>query len=113
MNPKAFLLANGIHGDKAYADHTLLTVWHQLCLSTNLLDSHERPPRLHDLRHSFAVNALHHWYAEGANVQARLPHLATYLGHVHVRDSYWYLSAVPELLQLATLRLERNEKGAA
>ena len=45
------------------------------------------------------------WYQSDADVEARLPELATYLGHVHVRDSYWYLSAVPELLQLATLPL--------
>jgi len=43
MHPKAFLLANGIQGDKAYADHTLLTVWHRLCLSIHLVDSHGRP----------------------------------------------------------------------
>jgi hypothetical protein len=51
------------------------------------------------------------WYRINADLEARLPELATYLGHVHVRDTYWYLSAVPELLKLATLRLERAEKG--
>jgi hypothetical protein len=45
-------------------------------------------------------------------VEVHLPELATYLGHVHVRDSYWYLSATPELLKLATLRMQRSEKGA-
>jgi len=68
-------------------------------------------PRVHDLRHYFAIRTLLNWYQADADVEARLPELATYLGHVHVRDSYWYLSAVPELLQLATLRLERAEKG--
>ena len=68
-------------------------------------------PRVHDLRHYFAIRTLLNWYQADADVEARLPELATYLGHVHVRDSYWYLSAVPELLQLATLRLERTEKG--
>jgi integrase/recombinase XerD len=70
-------------------------------------------PRVHDLRHYFAIRTLLNWYQADADVEARLPELATYLGHVHVRDSYWYLSAVPELLQLATLRLERAEKGVA
>jgi integrase/recombinase XerD len=69
-------------------------------------------PRIHDLRHFFAVQTLLKWYRTGADVEARLPQLATYLGHVHVRDSYWYLSATPELLKLATLRLERSQKGA-
>jgi integrase/recombinase XerD len=70
-----------------------------------------RGPRIHDLRHYFAVRTLLNWYRAGADVEAHLPELATYLGHVHVRDSYWYLSATPELLKLATLRLERAGKG--
>ena len=70
-----------------------------------------RGPRIHDLRHYFAVRALLNWYRAGADVEARLPELATYLGHVHARETYWYLSAVPELLQLATLRWERAGKG--
>ena len=72
-----------------------------------------RGPRVHDLRHYFAIRTLLNWYRSNADVEARLPELATYLGHVHVRDCYWYLSAVPELLKLATLRWERAEKGAA
>jgi len=70
-----------------------------------------RGPRIHDLRHYFAIRTLLNWYRADADVEAHLPELATYLGHVHVRDSYWYLSATPELLKLATLRLERAEKG--
>jgi integrase/recombinase XerD len=68
-------------------------------------------PRVHDLRHYFAIRTLLNWYRSNADVEARLPELTTYLGHVHVRDSYWYLSAVPELLKLATMRWERAEKG--
>jgi integrase/recombinase XerD len=68
-------------------------------------------PRVHDLRHYFAIRTLLNWYRASADVEAHLPELATYLGHVHVRDTYWYLSAVPELLKLATLRLERTAKG--
>lgn len=72
---------------------------------------HRCGPRIHDLRHYFAVRTLLNWYRTGADVEAHLPELATYLGHVHVRDSYWYLSATPELLKLATLRLQRGQKG--
>jgi integrase/recombinase XerD len=71
-----------------------------------------RGPRIHDLRHYFAIRTLLNWYRTDADVDAHLPELATYLGHVHVRDSYWYLSATPELLKLATLRMQRTEKGA-
>lgn len=67
-----------------------------------------RGPRLHDLRHTFAVQTVLDWYRSGANVERCLPTLATYLGHVHVTDTYWYLSAVPELLALASARLEEG-----
>jgi integrase/recombinase XerD len=56
------------------------------------------PPRLHDLRHTLAVRTLLRWYREGADVQARLPVLATYLGHLNPVYTYYYLSAAPELL---------------
>ena len=62
-------------------------------------------PRLHDMRHRFAARTLVDWYRAGVNVEQRLPYLATYLGHVHVNETYWYLEAVPELLELATQRL--------
>ena len=49
------------------------------------------------------------WYRDGLDVEGELPKLSTYLGHVHVSDTYWYLEAVPELLQLATDRLIQRE----
>jgi len=66
-----------------------------------------RRPRLHDLRHSFTVATLLDWYRDGGDVQARLPLLSTWLGHVDPKSTYWYLQAVPELLTLAAGRLER------
>jgi integrase/recombinase XerD len=68
-------------------------------------------PRIHDLRHYFAVRTLLNWYRSDADVDVHLPELATFLGHAHVTDTYWYISAVPELLALATHRWERAEKG--
>ncbi len=65
-----------------------------------------RPPRLHDLRHSFTVATLLDWYRDGGDVQARLPLLSTWLGHVDPKSTYWYLQAVPQLLALAAGRLE-------
>jgi integrase/recombinase XerD len=64
-----------------------------------------RGPRLHGLRHRFAIQTLLRWYASNADVEAHLPELATFLGHADVSGTYWYLSATPELLQLATERL--------
>ena len=68
-----------------------------------------RRPRLRDLRHSFAIKTLERWYREEADVYARLPALSTYLGHVCPSDTYWYLSATPELLRLAARRLEHAQ----
>jgi integrase len=65
-------------------------------------------PRLHDLRHRFAVTTLLNWYRSGVDVEQRLPLLSTYLGHAHVTDTYWYLSAIPELLALTKDRLEKR-----
>ncbi len=68
-------------------------------------------PRIHDLRHSFAVASLIDWHREGIDVAALLPVLSTYLGHVEPANTYWYLSAVPELMQQAATRLEQHTAG--
>ncbi|MCZ2404760.1 tyrosine-type recombinase/integrase [Paenarthrobacter sp. Z7-10] len=65
-----------------------------------------RQPRMHDLRHTFAVNTLLGWYRDGANVAAKMPALSIYLGHSDPANTYWYLSAVPELLAHAAARLD-------
>lgn len=65
-----------------------------------------RRPRIHDLRHTFAVTTLLDWYRHDQDVAALLPRLSTYLGHREPRNTYWYLSAVPELLACAADRLE-------
>lgn len=67
-------------------------------------DSHG--PRLHDMRHAFATNTLVHWYKSDQDPERRLPILSAYLGHVHVADTQWYLSASPELMREAMRRLE-------
>ena len=72
---------------------------------------HGRGPRLHDMRHRFAACTLLDWYRRGLDVERRLPFLSTYLGHVHVNETYWYLEAVPELLGLATQRLRDHGEG--
>lgn len=67
-------------------------------------DSHG--PRLHDLRHTFAVKTLLKWYQTGVDVERHMPELAAFLGHTHVNHTYWYISAVPELMRLANKRLD-------
>jgi integrase len=63
-------------------------------------------PRIHDLRHSYAVRTLVRWYRADEDVERLVPTLTTYLGHTHTRDTYWYLSASPELIGHAATRLE-------
>ena len=67
---------------------------------------HRKRPRPHDMRHSFAVHTLIDFYAAGERVDPKLPLLSTYLGHVNPSSTYWYMEAVPELLQLISARLE-------
>ena len=67
-------------------------------------------PRIHDLRHTFAVNTLIDWYRSGVDVAAWMPRLSTYLGHAAPAWTYWYLSATPELLSLAAARLDQSER---
>ena len=72
--------------------------------------SHGHGPRLHDMRHRFAACILVDWYRRGIDVERELPKLATYLGHTHINDTYWYIEAIPELLELATQRLENRRE---
>ncbi len=70
---------------------------------------HGKGPRLHDLRHRFAARTLLDWYRAGLDVEREIPKLATYLGHVHVNETYWYLEAIPELLALAAERVREQQ----
>lgn len=85
---------------------TSSVIFRQVLSSAGIPASNGRPPRLHDLRHTFAVNTMLEWYRDGGDVQERLPLLSTWLGHIDPDSTYWYLHAVPELLALAAGRLE-------
>ena len=83
------------------------TCFAQLCRQLGLAPTERgRRPSLHALRHAFALERLRCWYHEGADVQALLPHLSVYLGHVRPQESYWYLTATPELLGAAAARFQ-------
>jgi site-specific recombinase XerD len=74
-------------------------------------DGASEQPRLHDLRHTFAVHRLTAWYREGADVQRLVHHLSVYLGHAHLSGTQVYLTMTPDLLQRAGTRFERYARG--
>lgn len=100
-----FATSSGAPMDHAHVSRTFRQIANQAGVTAR---SAACRPRIHDLRHSFAVATLLDAYRSGDNVQALLPRLSTYMGHVKPKDTYWYLSAAPELLALAGERLERH-----
>jgi integrase/recombinase XerD len=70
-------------------------------------------PRPHDLRHAYAVRTLIAWHQQGVDIRREMPRLSTYLGHVYPSDTFWYLQAVPELLELAARDLDRLLGGGS
>lgn len=104
--PAFFVSERGTRLTDCNTRHTFALVSRQIGLRVPTPGRrHGRGPRLHDMRHRFAASTLVAWYRAGRDVERDLPKLATYLGHVHVNDTYWYLEAVPELLALAAARL--------
>jgi integrase/recombinase XerD len=95
------------------ARHTAENVFSRLRVRAGVVrpDGGRYQPRLHDLRHAFAVHRLVAWYRQGADVQRLLPQLATYLGHVHIAGAQRYLTLTPELLHEASQRFERYAQG--
>jgi integrase len=106
-----FVSERGVRITDCMARYTFAKLSQQLGLRSRA-KGHGRGPRLHDMRHRFAACTLIHWYRAGLDVERELPKLATYLGHVHINETYWYLEAVPELLQLATDRITGGGKAA-
>ncbi len=108
MEPEAFLMWSRHHSPEVYSAETLGSIWHQLCASARVLNPQGHPPRVHDVRHSAAVLMLQRWYVQGADVQAKLPHLADYLGHVSAVSTHYYLKLTPELRQAASQRFHQR-----
>ncbi|HEY0336104.1 MAG TPA: tyrosine-type recombinase/integrase [Burkholderiales bacterium] len=103
-----FVTRTGNRLDNGDVHRTFYSLSRQVGLR-GMHDSHG--PRLHDFRHRFAVETLLGWYRSGQDVERRLPVLSAYLGHVHVSDTYWYLSAHPQLMTLAMTRMEQRWEG--
>jgi integrase len=99
--------AGGAEG-KAYTGTGLAHNWRLLCASLKILTPRGIPPRIHDIRHSFAINALLRWYQKSENVLAKLPQLSTYMGHVSVVSTQCYLPFVGSLRRVASARFEQK-----
>ena len=95
-----FVSATGTRLDRSGVAKTLKKITASIGLRTETVR-----PRAHDLRHSFAVHTLIRWQRAGLRVDEHIAALSTYLGHVSPADTYWYLSASPELMELAAHRL--------
>ncbi len=98
---------NPVTSRKTYSTTALADNWRLLCIAAGVLDERGRPPRLHDLRHSFAVAALSRWYEQGADVHNKLPYLATYLGHVSPVSTHYYLHLSSGLSHAASRRFHQ------
>lgn len=86
---------------------TVRNVFRKLCRSVQITGTGRRQPRLHDLRHTFACRRIEQWYNTEVELGHAVAALSVYLGHAKVSDTYWYLTATPELLERAAARFEQ------
>ncbi len=105
-SPRFFVSSKG----RALTPDSVRTVFIRLTTELELRTAASKP-RLHDLRHSFAVHTLIDWHRSGADCESQMASLSTYLGHVNPVGTYWYLSAAPELMELAATRLDGRFGG--
>lgn len=106
--PSAPLLCNCTRGLRGYTGTGISRGIHELFRVADVRDNDGHLPRVHDLRHSFAVQALVRWYREGTDVQSQLPKLALYMGHVSIVSTAHYLQFVPQVSTLASARFEHQ-----
>lgn len=104
LSPDTALIWNATKGGRAYCARHLLHCLHHLLQQCSIYTSKGRLPRIHDARHSFAVNALLRWYREEADVTAKLPFLSTYMGHVSIVSTQYYLHWIEPLRTAASER---------
>lgn len=102
------LLCNTATHVRGYTGTGLRQGIQQLFRTANVYRPDGRTPRVHDYRHSFAVGSLLRWYQQGADVQSNLPKLATYMGHVSIVSTAYYLRWIPQLAAAASDRLEKH-----
>lgn len=102
------LLCHGTRRCSGYTGTGLSDGLHKLMEAAGVHGWDGRRPRIHDLRHSFAIQCLLRWYRQGADVQSQLPKLAMYMGHVSIASTAYYLRWIPELAQAASDRFEAS-----
>lgn len=102
------LLCHGTRRCSGYTGTGLSRGLHELMEAAGVHGWDGRRPRIHDLRHSFAIQCLLRWYRQGADVQSQLPKLAMYMGHVSIASTAYYLRWIPELAQAASDRFEAS-----
>jgi integrase/recombinase XerD len=102
------LIWDAAKGGRAYSGTGLACCLGSLLQQCSILTPKGRPPRVHDWRHAFAANALLRWYRQGADVEAKLPLLATYMGHVSVVSTHYYLQWIEPLRTAASERFARH-----
>jgi len=106
--PDAALIWNAACGGGAYSGTSLRSALHPLLRKCGIVTQKGKLPRIHDFRHSFAVNALLRWYRAGADVEAKLPLLATYLGHGSAMSTHYYLHFIEPLRAAASDRFAKR-----
>jgi integrase len=107
-SPASPLLCNRTRGFRGYTGTGLSRGIHVLLAAADVRDPHGRRPRIHDFRHVFALQALLRWYRADLDVQANLPKLAMYMGHVSIVSTAYYLKWIPEIAAAASARFERQ-----
>jgi len=107
MGPDTPLLWNGYYGGRPYCGGGIGQGMRCLFRTAGVHKPDGHLPRVHDFRHTFAVHALLRWYRSGVDLQAKLPHLATYMGHVSIVSTEYYLHFVQEIAQEASQRFEK------
>ena len=114
QTPEPFFVSdNGIRLTDCAVRYNFAVVSQMIGLRPERKDNkHGVGPRIHDLRHTFAVKVMVNWYKEGKNIDQEMIKLVTYLGHTKPANTYWYIEAVPELLALASQRVENYMEEA-
>ena len=110
VSAEAPLIGGHLHSHviHEYCGNSIDSGLHQLCIMAGVRDTDGRLPRVQDVRHSFAVQALLRWYRDGADVQSCLPRLAMYMGHVSIASTAYYLHWIPEVACTASRQFERR-----
>jgi site-specific recombinase XerD len=108
MEAASALIWHGQRGGRGYTGTGVAQNWSALCRALKIFNAQGKPPRIHDLRHSFAVQALKRCYLKGEDVQARLPLLSLFMGHVSMASTHYYLPFVEALSSEASDRFHKS-----